>query len=170
MRSDLKIVPLRGNLETRLRKLREGFCDAVVLAAAGLYRMGLEGSITEYFDPEVFVPAVGQGALGIEVRADDHEILEFITPLHDPITAARVEAERSFLAELQGGCQVPIGGYARLLSEEEMELIGLVASSDGKEQFRVKQRGRLSEATELGRKAARELLSSGAGGILEQIL
>lgn len=168
LRPDLQIENLRGNLDTRLRKVEEGLYDAVVLAAAGLHRMGWRDRITAYLDTAGFVPAIGQGAIGIEVREDDADVGRFLAPLNHPETALAVEAERSLLRELEGGCQVPIGGHARVLGNE-LELTGLVASLDGERVFRAAVKGRSEEAVALGVRVARELLDSGAGAILAEI-
>lgn len=168
LRPDLSIETLRGNLDTRLRKLREGLYDAIVLAAAGLHRMGWEENISSYLDPSEFLPAIGQGAIGIELRSADEDVRRLLTPLHHPDTAVAVEAERSLLQELEGGCQVPIGGYARVLGDE-VELTGLVASLDGREVFRSTQRAPRREARELGKRLAQELLAAGARRILEEV-
>jgi hydroxymethylbilane synthase len=153
-----------------LRKVKEGLYDAIILAAAGLHRMGWQDRITVYLDPEQFVPAIGQGAIGIETRRDDDFMIETLSKLHHAETAIAVEAERSLLKELEGGCQVPIGGYARILNEE-IHLDGLVASLDGAEVFRLKDSGKanLREARELGRALAQNLLKSGAKRVLEEI-
>ncbi len=168
LRPDLEIQTLRGNLDTRLRKLKEGVYDAIVLAAAGLHRMGWQHEISAYLDPGAFVPAIGQGAVGIEVRKDDAAVREILSPLNHSDTAVAVEAERSLLKELEGGCQVPIGGYARLAGGN-LELSGLVASLDGTEVFRAIRTAPRGEAEALGRAVAKELLDSGAGRILDEI-
>ncbi len=168
-RSDFRIESLRGNLDTRLKKLRAGSFDAIVLAAAGLHRMGWQDAITSYFDPGEFLPAIGQGALGIELRKDDEEIMELVSGIHDDRTAFCVEAERSFLARLEGGCQVPIGGYCKLVGENQIELTGMVGTLDGKEMYRETVRGNPGDAAELGGKLAEMLLSMGARKILEEV-
>jgi len=170
LRPDATIESLRGNLDTRLRKALEGQYDGIVLAAAGLHRMGWQDRITSYLDPVDFVPAVGQGALGIEARRDDPFIRELLGPLHDAETALTVTAERSFLDELEGGCQVPIGGHARL-TDGILHLDGLVASVDGREVFRqtLSERASLEKAGDLGRTLARELLDAGARQVLEAV-
>ncbi len=167
-RSDLRVENLRGNLNTRLQKVREGHYDAVILAAAGIHRMGWQDAVTEYFDPQRFIPAIGQGALGLEIREDDERIREIIAPLHDPETAVRVRAERSFLHELEGGCQVPIGGYA-VVRDGMVEMAGLVAAPDGRQRFHAVRRAPAEEAERLGRDLARELLAAGAEEILRNI-
>ncbi len=168
MRGDFEVRHLRGNLETRLRKLDEGQFDAIILAAAGLRRMGWQDRITMYMDPVQFVPAVGQGALGIEARSGDDAILRLPAPLDHPETAVAVRAERSLLQELQGGCQVPIGGYARL-SGKIVELSGIVASLDGRQLFRAVGTAPLEDAVELGKRIAARLLEQGAKKILDEV-
>ena len=168
LRPDLVIENLRGNLDTRLRKVQEGLYDAIVLAAAGLHRMGWQHRITHYLEPEQFLPAVGQGAIGIEARRTDAEVLRYLEPLHDPDTALAVTAERSFLLELEGGCQVPIAGYATVQGLE-LEFTGLVASVDGREVFRSRARAPRSDARRLGQAIARELLAAGAQRILAEV-
>jgi hydroxymethylbilane synthase len=167
---DVKIENLRGNLDTRLRKVREGLYEAIILAAAGLHRMGWQDRITSYLDPEEFLPAIGQGAIGIEIREDNHSAHELLAPLHHVETAIAVEAERSFLKELEGGCQVPIGGHAQL-TDDVVHLDGLVASLDGKEVFRLRrtERASLDQARSLGNALARELLDAGAQRILDEV-
>lgn len=168
LRPDLEIQNLRGNLDTRLRKVRDGAYEAIVLAAAGLHRMGWEEHITAYFDPAEFLPAVGQGAIGIEIRSDDESLHQLLRDLHHPATALAVKAERSFLQELEGGCQVPIGGYARIMGES-VELTGLVCSLDGREMHRITRTARLEMAASLGIDLAREILEAGAGRILDDV-
>lgn len=167
LRPDLHVETLRGNLDTRLRKVGEGLYDAIILAAAGLHRMGWRDKITAYLDPDQFLPAIGQGALGIEARSNDEDVARFISPLHHLETANAVEAERGFLKELEGGCQVPIGGFARV-EGEEVELTGLVASLDGTVIIRKTLRGPGKDAAEIGRRLAREVLNDGAGAILRE--
>jgi hydroxymethylbilane synthase len=168
IRPDIEVRSLRGNLDTRIRKLREGQYDVILLAAAGLHRMGWKDRITAYLDPSEFVPAIGQGALAIEARAADEAALKLLSPLNHPDTAVAVEAERSLLKELEGGCQVPIGGHARV-SANTIELTGLVASLDGLEVFRITRTGSRESARELGVRVARELLGAGARRILESV-
>lgn len=167
-RPDIRVENLRGNLDTRLRKLEDGMYDAVVLAAAGLHRMGWRDRITAYLEVEDFVPAVGQGALGLELREDDHDVRELLAPLHHPDTAVAVQAERSFLETLEGGCQVPIGGHARALGDR-LELTGLVASIDGSKIFRITRTAQRGEAGPLGILVAGELLEAGARSILDEV-
>ena len=168
MRADFEVRNLRGNLETRIRKLDEGQFDAIILAAAGLKRMGWQDRITMVMDPAQFIPAVGQGSLGIEARAADDEILRLLAPLNHPETAIAVKAERSLLKELQGGCQVPIGCHAHLVGNV-LELVAMVASLDGSRLFRASGAAPSEDAVELGKKIAVELLDLGARKILDEI-
>jgi hydroxymethylbilane synthase len=161
-------VVLRGNVETRLAKLESHGYDAIVLAAAGLKRLGLESRITEFLAPEVSLPAVGQGAIGIECRDDDTKVNALLSVLHHPPTALRVSAERAFNARLNGGCQVPIAGYAEL-SGDALRLRGLVGSPDGREVVRGEIEGRSSDAPALGAALAEDLLARGADRILHAL-
>ncbi|CCQ92248.1 porphobilinogen deaminase (hydroxymethylbilane synthase) [[Clostridium] ultunense Esp] len=163
-RPDLTVLPLRGNIDTRLRKLREEGLDAIILAAAGLERMGWTGEVTEILPTEIMLPAVGQGALGIEGRWEG-EATSLLQTIHDPITAVTTAAERAFLYRLEGGCQVPIAAFARW-EEGEIHLQGLVASPDGKEIFRGERWGK--EAERVGKMLAEELLEKGAGEVLKR--
>lgn len=168
LRPDVVVENLRGNLDTRLRKLQEGLYDAIILAAAGLHRMGWKDRISDYLDPSEFLPAIGQGALGIEIRSEDADVRRLLAPLHDSDTAVAVRAERAFLQELEGGCQVPIGGHARVAGDA-VELSGLVASLDGREIHRNVGSAPKGEAEALGRNLARDLLNAGARTILEEV-
>lgn len=167
-RSDLDFAMLRGNLDTRLRKVAEGEFEAIILAAAGLHRMGWSDRITEYLSTEVSLPAIGQGALGIECRREDPKVTEQIAFLNDPETACTVTAERALLIRLEGGCQVPIAGYATL-SAGEITLEGRVATLDGREVLRERQRAPISEAARLGTQVAESLLAKGADKILKAV-
>jgi hydroxymethylbilane synthase len=168
VRPDLVFENLRGNVDTRLRKLAEGEYDAIVLAAAGVRRLGFEERITEYLDTELMLPAIGQGAVGIECREEDPETNALIAPLrHDPTWTA-VIAERAFLATLEGGCQVPIAAHA-VLDQGRVELRGLVGSLDGKTLIRGQRSGGIDEAEYLGQDLAEELLDRGAREILEEV-
>ncbi|MDH5694043.1 MAG: hydroxymethylbilane synthase [Gammaproteobacteria bacterium] len=167
-RPDLEIISLRGNVNSRLAKLDAGDYDAIILACAGLKRLGFEDRIKEALDPSVSLPAIGQGAVGIECRSDDERVNVLIAPLNHEQTAIRVRAERSMNNRLQGGCQVPIGGYAEL----EMGVIvmrGLVGRPDGTEVVRGNISGRPEDAEELGRVLADDLLSRGADVILKEV-
>ncbi len=165
-RPDVTVVPLRGNLDTRLRKLREGLCDAILVASAGLSRLGRLDEATDFLEPPDFLPSPGQGALCLTVRSDDGETARRIKALEHPETRTRVEAERSFLRHLQGGCSVPVGALARL-EGEDLTLWGAVASLDGSEVVRSAITGAASRAVELGRLLAEECLSKGAEEILK---
>jgi hydroxymethylbilane synthase len=167
-RPDLRIVMLRGNLDTRLRKLKEGQFDAIVLAAAGLHRLAWAHEITEYLDPSVSLPAIGQGALGIEGRSDDQFVRSVLDRLNDRATATTVTAERAFLARLEGGCQVPIAAYATL-SDGQVMLDGLVAGVDGKTVLRDRIQGSSHDAHALGVQLAERLLARGGDKILRDI-
>lgn len=166
-RSDLEIVALRGNVDTRLRKAATDAYDAVVLAVAGLIRLGRASEITEIIAPEIMLPAVGQGAICVEVRSDDLDLLELARCLDDPNTRAATTAERSFLRELGGGCRVPIAGYA-VVVEKTLRLRGLVADISGTCIVRGKVIGPLTAARELGRGLAHQLLDRGGAQLLEQ--
>ena len=168
MRPDLEVLNLRGNVDTRLRKLREGQFDAILLASAGLVRLGLKATHMTPLDPASFVPAVGQGALGIECRSADERVLGLVKKLEDYETRVCVEAERGFLTGLDGGCQVPIGAHA-VLSGETVSLDGLVAEVDGSRIFRDQLSGPASEARDIGLKLAETLKAAGAGEILERL-
>jgi hydroxymethylbilane synthase len=167
-RPDLQIVPLRGNLDTRIKKLKSEKLDAVIVAAAGLRRMGWEGQVTEYLPVEISLPAIGQGALGLECRVDDARINTLIKPLNDDDTAVCVKAERAFLTRLEGGCQVPIAGHAEL-NGMELRLRGLVANLDGTQVVAAELRGPIAQAAAMGQELAEQLLARGAGKILKEI-
>ncbi len=167
-RPDLSIGMLRGNLDTRLRKLREGQFDAIVLAAAGLRRLGWDREITEYLAPEISLPAIGQGALGIEGRKDDAFVRSLLSGLEHGPTRTMVLAERALLHRLQGGCQVPIAAYATL-SGSGVTLEGLVASVDGKEIIRDRVQGTAADPESMGIQLAERLLARGGDRILRAI-
>jgi hydroxymethylbilane synthase len=164
-RSDLEMVDLRGNVDTRLKKLTAGDYDAIVLAMAGVNRLGASSQITQVLGPEMMLPAVGQGALGIETRADDGETSRFAAALDDTETRTCVTAERALLRELEGGCQVPLGAYARNQGSEIL-LEAAVFSPDGKEFVRGEDRGPAATAEEIGKRLARKLIERGADRIL----
>lgn len=168
LRPDLDIRDLRGNVNTRLRKLDDGEYDAIILAAAGLIRLEMPARIRQYIEPEVMLPANGQGAVGIECRLDDERIKALLAPLECLETRHRVLAERSMNRALEGGCQVPIGSFAQL-SGDELHLRGLVGSIDGKEIIRDEVSGNVSQADELGLALAEKLLAQGADAILKTV-
>ena len=167
-RPDLIIKSLRGNVQTRLGKLDAGEFDAIILAAAGLLRMEMHDRIASFIPAEQSLPAGGQGALGIEWRANDSAIQELLKPLHDDKTAACVLAERALNRRLQGGCQVPIAAYAEL-DGNALSLRGLVGSVDGKTMLRTAQSGLAADAEAMGIAAAEDLLAQGAGAILSAV-
>lgn len=169
LRPDLRIEVLRGNVGTRLRKLDEGRHDAILLACAGLMRLGLEARIRERLDPEQFVPAIGQGIVGIECRADDARTRALLAPLHDAASALRLAAERSFNARLGGACQAPIAGHATRLADGRLRLVGLVGTPDGSRLLREEIRGAPAEASAMGEDLADRLLAAGAREILQDL-
>jgi hydroxymethylbilane synthase len=165
-RGDLSIEFMRGNIDSRLRKLEtEGF-DAIMLAAAGLHRMGWGDRITQYVDTDICLPNVGQGALGIQCRADNDWIREVLARIHHEPTARAVTAERSFMARLDGGCHTPMGAYARELADGRLKLEGMVGSPDGSRIIRESVDG--GDPAQLGILLAERLLERGADVILEQ--
>lgn len=164
-RSDLETADLRGNVDTRLKKLAAGEYDAIVLAMAGVNRLGAASQVTQVLGPEIMLPAVGQGALGIETRADDRETSQFAASLDDAETRPCVTAERALLRELEGGCQIPLGAFARPQASE-IFLEAAVFSPDGKEFVRGEDRGPAANAEEIGKRLARSLIERGADRIL----
>lgn len=168
LRPDLEIIDLRGNVGTRLSKLDGGLYDAIILASAGLKRLGLADRIRHSLDPVVSLPAVGQGALGLECRENDHELLALIQPLQHQETSICVRAERAFNAYLEGGCQVPIAGYATLVNAQ-LKIEGRVGSVDGKTLLKETLEGSADEAEQLGEQLAQRLLAQGAGELLKAL-
>ncbi|MDH5446761.1 MAG: hydroxymethylbilane synthase [Gammaproteobacteria bacterium] len=168
LRPDLKVLDLRGNVNTRLQKLDDGEYDAIILAAAGLKRLEMAERITEFLDPGLSLPAIGQGAVGIECRMDDERINSLIAPLNDPDTHIRVKAERAMNHRLQGGCQVPIAGYAEL-NKGMLFMRGLVGQTDGSVILRGEIAGKPEDAEELGLVLAEDLLDRGADTILANL-
>jgi hydroxymethylbilane synthase len=166
LRPDLAIVPLRGNVETRLRKIEAGEADATLLAVAGLKRLGLLDKATALLDVDEFLPAVGQGAIGIETRADDAATRTLIAKINDPDTATAVTAERAFLTVLDGSCRTPIGGHARV-SNNVIHFRGLIAKPDGSAAFEVLREGPAEQAAELGADAGRELKVRGGADFFQ---
>ena len=167
-RPDLQILDLRGNVNSRLAKLDGGEYDAILLAAAGLKRLGLQERITTLLTPEQSLPANGQGAVGIECRLDDDELLTLLAPLEHVPTRQRVLAERAMNRALQGGCQVPIGAYAEL-EGDQLWLRGLVGSADGRQILRAECRGAASAPEALGQALADQLLAQGAAHLLSEV-
>ncbi|MDX1442647.1 MAG: hydroxymethylbilane synthase [Gammaproteobacteria bacterium] len=167
-RPDFEVDTLRGNVGTRLSKLDAGEFDAIILAAAGLRRLGMEDRIAAVLPPEQSLPAVGQGTVGIECRADDAEVIALLEALNDAPTATRTRAERALNARLQGSCDVPLAGYAELAGDE-IYLRALVGLPDGSRVIRGERRGAAEQAETIGRELAEELLERGAGEILAQL-
>ncbi len=168
LRPDLEIIPMRGNLDTRIKKLSTLKLDAIVLASAGLRRLNWEDQISEYFEPEVMLPAIGQGVLAIEGRLGDERINRLVAPLNHYPTEASLTAERAFLQRLEGGCQVPIAGFAKVGSGR-LSLVGLVAGVEGHRVIRGRVEGPAARSEELGKRLAEELLAQGAGDILREV-
>ncbi|MGA9225662.1 MAG: hydroxymethylbilane synthase, partial [Mesobacillus sp.] len=167
-RPDLEMKWIRGNIDTRIGKLDTDEYDAIILAAAGLKRMGwADDTITEFIDPESCVPAVGQGALSIECRGDDEELLQLLEKFTSVETSAAVRAERAFLHKMEGGCQVPIAGYAYINEQQEIVLTALVGSPDGKTIIKEQVKGRNPE--EIGELAAEKLISEGAKDLIDKV-
>ena len=167
LRPDLEVVPMRGNVDTRLRKLERGDCDALVLAAAGLKRLGFASRITSYFREDEICPAVGQGALAIEIRTLNAAMKEAVAKLDHAATHQAVRAERAMLKALGGGCLLPIAAYAKH-GFEELHLTGVVADPAGRQVVRATATGDPANPEELGRKVAVELLGKGAGELLNR--
>lgn len=166
LRPDLRVEELRGNLDTRMRKLDAGHYDAILLAVAGLNRLGLGERITERLAPDICVPAAGQGALALETRCGDAETLSLLQAVHDPISAATVTAERAFLAALGGGCSIPAGALASVQGTR-LHLIGLIAAPDGSVVLRAERTGDLSEAAQIGAELSATLLAQGGRDLLK---
>jgi len=167
-RPDFNIEPLRGNINTRLRKLKEGMYDAIILAMAGVKRLGWENEVTEVIETDIMLPAIGQGALGIEARLDDEMTLGRIAFLNHEVTGSCVAAERAFLHRLEGGCQVPIAAYA-VREAGEVLLTGLVGKVDGTRIIKESDRAPASEAALLGNDLAVRILEGGGREILEEV-
>ncbi len=168
LRNDIEIVPVRGNVQTRIKKIEELDLDGIILAAAGLHRLDLEEQISYYFNVMDIVPAVGQGALGIETREDDSFVKEMVSKINDEITSLTIKAERMFMKILNGGCHVPIGAFA-FIEGEELKMIGTVASIDGQNQIKVSGEEKISNYEELGKMIAEEILNRGGRDILNAI-
>ncbi len=168
LRGDFEMISLRGNLDTRLKKLETMNLNGIVLALAGVRRLGLESRITEIIPPEICLPAIGQGALGIETRRDDEEVDKFIQCLNHPPSSITIQAERSFLKRLGGGCQVPIAAFSRMVGST-LQIEGMVGTIDGKRLMKHRIEGPVEKAEALGIELAEVLLNKGAGEILEEI-
>lgn len=169
LRTDLDFCDIRGNIPTRLRKQSEGQCDAMVLAAAGLIRLGLVSKITEYLDMAICTPAVGQGALAVECREGDKAIIDYLHAIENKSVRAEIDAERSFLDKLGGGCSVPVGALGQTLRDGRLRLTGCVAALDGTEIIRVSLESTMDKATELGNHLAERVDELGADRILREL-
>jgi len=167
-RSDLQITDIRGNVETRLRKFQQGDMDAIVLAKAGLKRLGLEDHISQVLPFDVMLPAPAQGAIGIQIRKDDADVMALVQLINDAVTSQAVTAERAFLQTLEGGCQTPIATFCQI-HKETLTMEGKVLSLDGLKLFSAKLNDRPEMAREIGVRLANELLDLGADRILEEI-
>jgi hydroxymethylbilane synthase len=157
-RPDLTIVPIRGNVNTRLRKMEAGEVDALVLALCGLVRLDLSGYATEVLPREVMLPAVGQGALAVECRAADEAVRQLLEPLHDPISAACVAAERAMLSALDGSCRTPIAGFAEI-DDNHLTIDGLLLNDDGSKEIRGRFEGGIDDAAQIGAELGKDLRS-----------
>jgi len=166
LRPDLSVVDFRGNVETRMRKLAEGAADATLLAIAGLNRLGLADRASGVLDSDAWLPAVGQGAIAITARRDDHEILSLLARLDDRETSVRLTAERAFLAVLDGSCRTPIGGLAEL-DGAMLTFRGIIVRPDGSEALEVARQGPVADAVSLGTDAGAELVRRGGSGFFE---
>ncbi len=167
-RPDLNLVPLRGNLETRIKKLQTEGLDAIILAVAGLVRMGWDDKITEIISPEILLPAMGQGAVGIEARKHDIDNQILLADMDDEDTHLALDAERAVVAQLEGGCNVPIGAFATI-EGETMKLSGRVASLDGKTLYKTGLQGHKLDAKSMGRELGSTLLDMGGDKIMREI-
>ena len=168
LRPEVQVESIRGNVETRLRKLEEGQYDALIMAAAGLNRLGLSDRVTSFLQAPAWLPAPGQGAIAVESRADDDAIDALLEPIEDEIARAEVDAERATLATLQGGCQVPVGALAEAQGDK-LSLHALVAMPDGSRLMRAESRGPRTDPVALGQRVAEQLLAQGAAEILESV-
>ncbi|MFQ5841906.1 MAG: hydroxymethylbilane synthase [Thermodesulfobacteriota bacterium] len=168
-RRDFHIIPLRGNVDTRVRKLDTMDLDAIVLAAAGVKRMKMEGRISQFIAPEVCLPAIGQGALGIETRIADDEVNQYLSIIDHETTHMSIIAERVFLRRLEGGCQVPMGAWASVSDQGRLTLKGFVGDLDGRKLIKGEIEGEMGKAQELGMALAESLLSRGADEILREL-
>ena len=167
-RGDLEVKDLRGNVPTRIRRLDEGRFDAIVLAAAGVKRLGLTDRVSSYFPPAILLPAVAQGAIAVQTRTADERVTRWTTPLDHAPTRRATEAERALLREVEGGCQVPLGAHATV-GDDGLELSAVICSLDGADSVAGRRAGRAATAESLGRELARDLLSRGAASIMDGI-
>lgn len=165
---DFNIVDIRGNVNTRLKKMEEGYCNAMIMAAAGLQRLGLDKYITEILEPEVMIPATSQGVIAIESRIDDSRIDAYLKEINHVQTWSAIQVERSFLNSIEGGCQVPVGCYTQTTGDS-ITIKGFVAAIDGTEYLLDQESGLISEGKIIGEKLSKKLLDKGAGKILASI-
>ena len=165
---NLRIVDIRGNVNTRIRKMEEGYCDAMIMAAAGLQRLNLDNYITEIINPEIIIPAVSQGIIALESRIDDEATEIYLQGINHPGTWTAGEAERGFLRAIEGGCQVPVGCFSKMTGEH-LFLTGFVASMDGDVYLLETESGSVNEPRAVGEKLAKKLLARGAAKIMEEI-
>lgn len=168
LRPDISFIDIRGNIETRLRKLEEKYCDATLLAHAGLLRLGITERVSQIFNTNELTPAAGQGALAIECRSNDRSIIDKVKLLDDPAVRAEVFCERTFLSELGGGCSVPIGAVARLTGNQ-LSITGCIAALDGSQVFRETLEGPMNEFENQGRLLAEQMLQNGARQVVEDL-
>lgn len=166
--SSFNTVDIRGNVITRLQKMKEGYCDAMIMAATGLRRLGLDEHITEIISPDIIMPAVGQGAIGIEIRENDEATSDIMEKINHPSTWMSITGERAYMKKLQGGCQVPVGCFS-FIDNDELTLKGFVASLDGKQYIRDEIKGPLNEALQLGENLAEIIQGKGGDRILNEI-
>jgi hydroxymethylbilane synthase len=167
-RSNLQMVQIRGNVDTRLQKLRAGLYDALILAEAGLKRLDLAWQITEVLTPPLMLPAIGQGALGLETRSGDQAAQESVAEIDDPAAHQSVLAERTLLATLRGGCLAPVGAWGRIEDDGRLHLSACVLSANGRTRLSADLLGNSADAVQIGRQAAEELLAAGAGKLIEE--
>jgi hydroxymethylbilane synthase len=167
-RADLEVLDVRGNVDTRLRKLAAGEFDALMLAAAGMIRLGRSDEVTEWLDPMVMIPAVAQGAIAVEARTNDKEVLDLVAPLDHAPTAAAVTAERAFLARLGAGCTAAVAAYATQTGSDELSLAGLIGAPDGRH-VRGNRVSTVADAEQLGDRLAAELLEAGGAAFLDLV-
>ena len=168
LRPDFQIVPLRGNLDTRLKKLRQENLDAIIVAAAGVIRLELNDHVTQYLEPDTILPAVGQGALCIEIRKNDNRIESIVSPIDHESTRTAVTGERAFLKHLEGGCQIPVAAFGTI-EGDSISLTGMVADIDGSTVFRKSMSGRTKDCATIGVELAEALIDMGAKPILDRL-
>lgn len=168
LRPDVTVVDIRGNVETRIRKMIENDLDAIIVAYAGVKRLNIETYISDYLPYEIMLPAVGQGAIAVECREGDEKVLKVLAAINDQATMAEVRAERAFMRTLEGGCQMPVGALAKS-QDDKLLLEGLIASLDGKLVYRDRLEGSLDQPEEIGLRLARKLLQAGGEKIWQDI-